>query len=415
MIRSFYYLPGKDVKVIDGIADFDRLLEAEGAVLWVDLCKPTDDESYILTHDFKFHPLAIEDVISEKPQTKIDDYNRYLFMVFQVADYVGRDEGLKISELDLFLGKNMLVTVHYEEHRIFDFLYGRAEKDERLMSRGPDFLFHAVIDTVVDNYNATLDIFEYEVDQVEDDILGESDEDTLKSIFTLRRDLIELKRIVGPQKEALHQLERGLYSLISDQLVPYFSDIHDHLVRLNDIADAHRESLISSLELYYSSVSTETNKVIKVLTILTAIFIPPTFKTSLQMFFGSFQNAINQPLAPGGNTRNPGQLSFLANPERKHPSRRVGALLVQLFLRLILQHCLHTLDPAAGSSGRQGTCPFRFNTQPLTEQGHQFIFGLEARLLGPTVGRFPIQNAAVIKFLDDINCDDRFDSYSLSL
>ena len=281
MIRSYYYMPGEGVKKIEGIGDFDKLLETKDASLWVDMCKPNDGESYVLTHDFKFHPLAIEDVISEKPQTKIDDYDRYLFVVFQLADYIGREEGLKITELDLFLGKNMLVTVHYDDHRIFDYLYHRAERDERLMSRGPDYLFHAIIDTVVDNYNATLDIFEYEVDQVEEDILGESDEDTLKSIFTLRRDLIELKRIVGPQKEAVHQISRGLYPIISETLTPYFSDIHDHLTRLNDIADAHRESLISSLELYYSSVSTETNKVMKILTIITAIFIPPTFFVGL--------------------------------------------------------------------------------------------------------------------------------------
>ncbi len=281
MIKSFYYLPGEDVKVIDGIADFDKLCAVENSVLWVDLCKPTDQESYVLTHDFKFHPLAIEDVISEKPQTKIDDYERYLFVVFQMADYIGREEGLKVTELDLFLGKNMLVTVHYDEHRIFDFLYNRAERDERLMSRGADFAFHAVIDTVVDNYNATLDIFEYEVDQVEEDVLGDSDEETLKSIFTLRRDLIELKRIVQPQRDLLQRLSKQTFGLISENLSPYFSDIHDHLIRLNDISDAYRESLISSLELYYSSVSTETNKVIKVLTILTAIFIPPTFLVGL--------------------------------------------------------------------------------------------------------------------------------------
>ena len=281
MIKSFYYLPNEPVRVIDGIADFDRLCAAENSILWVDLCKPDDQESFVLTHDFKFHPLAIEDVISEKPRTKIDDYERYLFVVFQMVDYVGREEGLKITELDFFLGRNILVTVHYDDHRIFDYLYNRAERDERLLSRGADFLFHTIIDTAVDNYNSTLDIFEYEVDQVEEDVLGDSDEDTLKSIFTMRRDLIELKRIVMPQKDVLHHLSRLHYRQISEDLAVYFSDIHDHLVRINDVADAHRESLISSLELYYSSLSTETNKVIKVLTILTAIFIPPTFLVGL--------------------------------------------------------------------------------------------------------------------------------------
>jgi len=203
MIKSFYYLPGEDAKVIEGIADFDRLCAAEGAVLWIDMCKPTDEESYVLTHDFKFHPLAVEDVISEKSQTKIDDYERYLFLVFSIVDYVGREEGLKISELDLFLTKNTLVTVHYDEHRIFDFLHSRVQHGERLIDRGADYLFHAVIDAVVDNYNATMDIFEYESDQIEEEILGDFDEDTLKSIFTMGRDIVELKRIIRSQREVV--------------------------------------------------------------------------------------------------------------------------------------------------------------------------------------------------------------------
>lgn len=281
MIRSFFYLPNQGVQVIEGIADFDALLKQPNSVLWVDLNTPTDDESYVLTHDFNFHPLAIEDVISERPRTKLDIYDRYLFLVFQIADYVGREEGLKVSELDLFLAKNSLVTVHYDDHRIFDYLYHRAERDERLLSRGADYLFHTVIDTTVDNYNAILDTFEYEVDQIEEDVLGESDEDTLRSIFTLRRDIVQLKRTVMPQKEVLYQLSRGVGQLTSEKLGVYFSDIYDHLVRINDMADAYRENLISSLEVYYSSVSTKTNEVIKVLTILTAIFIPPTFLVGL--------------------------------------------------------------------------------------------------------------------------------------
>lgn len=281
MIKTFHYLPDKGVDVIDGIADFDSLIADENAIIWVDLCKPTDEESYVLTHDFKFHPLAIEDVISEKPRTKIDDYGRYLFMVFQIVDYVGKDEGLKIGEIDLFLSKNTLVTVHYDQHRIFDYLYHRAARDERLVGRGADFLFHAVVDTIVDNFNTTLDILEFDVDQVEDDVLGEADEDTIRSIFTLRRDIVHLKRIVLPQKEALNRLSKEQFSLISKTASVYFSDVFDHLVRINDITDFHREILNSSLEVYYSSISTKTNEVIKFLTIFTVLFIPPTFLVGL--------------------------------------------------------------------------------------------------------------------------------------
>lgn len=281
MIKSFHYVPNEDIKVIDGIADFDKLCAVENSFLWVDLCKPTDQESYILTHDFKFHPLAIEDVISEKARTKIDDYDRYIFMVFQIVDYIGREEGLKIGEIDFFLSGNSLVTVHYDEHRIFDYLYHRAEKDERLLSRGADFIYHAVIDSIVDNYNTTLDILEYEIDQVEDDVLGKPDEETIKAIFTLRRDIVHLKRIVLPQKEALNRLSKEQFKLIGKTASVYFSDIHDHLIRINDIADFHREILNSSLEVYYSSVSTKTNEIIKFLTIVTVLFIPPTFLVGL--------------------------------------------------------------------------------------------------------------------------------------
>ena len=281
MIRSFFYLPDKGVTVGEGIGDFDTWCRREGSILWVDMCKPTDEESFVLTNDFQFHPLAIEDVISEKPRTKIDDYDRYLFLVVQVVDYVGREEGLKVSEIDMFLTRNALVTVHYDDHRLWDYLYGRAEKDERLMRRGVDFLFHAVVDTVVDNYNATLDILEYEIDQVEEDVLGMPDEDTVKSIFTLRRDILQLKRIVLPQKEVLSQLARPPHNLISKQASVYFSDIYDHLVRINDVADSERDTLSSSLEVYYSSVSTKTNQIIKILTIFTVLFIPPTFLVGL--------------------------------------------------------------------------------------------------------------------------------------
>lgn len=281
MIRSFYYVPGQPVQVADGICDFDHMVAQEGAILWIDLCKPTDEESYILTHDFNFHPLAIEDVISEKPRTKIDDYERYLFLVFQVVDYVGREEGLKTGEVDLFLGENSLVTVHYDDHRIFDFLYSRAERDDRLMSRGADFLLHAIVDAMVDNYNTTLDILEYEVDQIGNDVLGQPDEETLKSMFTLRRDIVQLKRLVMPQREVLARLCREKFKLISKTAAVYFSDIHDHLHRINDLADFHREILNSSLEVYYSSVSTKTNEIIKFLTIMTVLFIPPTFLVGL--------------------------------------------------------------------------------------------------------------------------------------
>lgn len=154
-------------------------------------------------------------------------------------------------------------------------------RDDRLMSRGAEFLFHNLLDVMVDNYNSILEYFETEVDAIEDDVLEEPDEETVKNIFTLRRDIYDLKRIVLPQREMLLQISRGQFPLISERAALYFRDIHDHLTRIIELSESHRDTLISALEVYFSNVSTKTNQIIKILTIFTVILMPPTFLVGL--------------------------------------------------------------------------------------------------------------------------------------
>jgi len=287
MIRSLLWRPDQPVRQIDGIADFDSLFADPEAVLWIEMFDPTDEESYILTHDFHFHPLAIEDVIeeedviSELSRAKIDDYKNYIYVEFSFADLITRDEGIHLQEVHIFLTKNSVVTVCDEKHKIFNYLHNRAIKDDRLMSRGAEFLFYTLLDVMVDNYNNILEYFEREVDEIEDDVLEEPDEETVKKIFTLRRDIYDLKRIVLPQREIVRRISRGQFSQISERASLYFRDIHDHLTRIIELSESHRDTLISALEVYFSNVSTKTNQIIKILTIFTVILMPPTFLTGL--------------------------------------------------------------------------------------------------------------------------------------
>ena len=287
MIRSFLWKPGKGVRAIDGIADFDSLFADPETVLWIDMTDPTDEESFILTNDFHFHPLAIEDVIEEEDaitefgRSKIDDYRDYLYVEFQIADYIGIEQGIDLQEIHLFLTRNTLVTVHDTNHKVFTHLRNRALRDERLMSRGADFLLHIMIDTIVDNYNSILEFFEKSVDEIEKDVLTEPDEDTVKTIFTLRRDIYELKRVALPQREIMGQISRRQFPMISDRASFYFNDVHDHLTRIIELSESHRDMLISALEVYFSHVSTKTNEIIKILTIFTVILMPPTFLVGL--------------------------------------------------------------------------------------------------------------------------------------
>lgn len=281
MIRYFNYTEQAGVQVGEGSADFESMLKVERGLLWVDMQQPGKEEERLLSDVFKLHPLAVEDAFLVNQVSKIDEYGEDMFAVFKLIDYQGEDDELKISEVDIFVSKRFVVTIHRERHRVFDFLYSKATGNIRMMSRGADLLFHAVVDAVVDSFNITLDVLESQVDDIEEHVLGAPDENIVRAIFRVRRNMALLKRVASPQKETLYRLSRDKIKAISDRARIYFRDIFDNVTRINDIADSNRETLSAALEVYFSSVSTKTNEIIKLLTLITVILMPPTFLVGL--------------------------------------------------------------------------------------------------------------------------------------
>lgn len=281
MVRSFYWTPGEGALESHGIQDFKEMMERPESILWVDLFNPSDEESYILTHDFRFHPLSIEDVLSEESRPKVDEYEGYLFVIFQTVGRPGGEDELTTNDIGLFLTHNAIVTVHSHEIGILDSLFNKFLRDDRIVARGSSFLFHAILDYLVDTYDKPLDIIEAGTDRIEDDVFEEPKPEIVKRIFNLRRDTLAFKRILAPLKEVVYQMTTGKISLISEKATIYFSDIYDHLNRMTDEADGNRDILNSALEVYYSTVSDRTNQIIKFLTIFTAIMLPPSFIAAL--------------------------------------------------------------------------------------------------------------------------------------
>jgi len=281
MITTYTYRPDRGVEKHEGVVDFTAFLQDPEVVFWTDLQSPTDEESYVLTHDFKFHPLSIEDVISEVPTPKIDVYDDYVFVVFKIADYFPGTTGLNTKEVDIFMMRNGVVTVHQEPVRPVEMLGLRCDRDDRILSRGAGPLFHSVLDYLGDHYNHTMEGLEDAVDEVEDQVFDEPDESVMKDIFNLKRDLAQLKRLITPQREMLNRLSRDEFKLIDPAMKMYFRDIFDHLNRVNDLADSYRDTLTSALEVYFSTVSSHTNEIIKILTIFSAIMLPLTFIVGL--------------------------------------------------------------------------------------------------------------------------------------
>lgn len=280
MITTYTYRPDAGVKTHEGVIDFGEFLRDIDTVFWVDMQSPSDEESYVLTHDFQFHPLSIEDVIAEVPTPKIDVYDEYVFLVFKIADFEPTT-GLNTKEIDVFLLKSGVVTVHREPVKPIDTMKAKCQRDDRVLSRGPAFLFHSIVDYLADHYNTTMEGLEDAVDVVEDEVFDEPDESVMKAIFNLKRDLAAVKRLITPQREILNRLSREYFRLIDPETNIYFRDIFDHLNRVNDLADSYRDTLTAALEVYFSTVSSKTNEIIKILTIFSAIMLPLTFIVGL--------------------------------------------------------------------------------------------------------------------------------------
>lgn len=277
MIKSYCYNRDDGLTHLEGIQEFKTLVARKDSVLWVDMISPTDEESYTLTSEFAFHPLAIEDVLSEMSRPKVDDYGEFLFTVVQVLGPPMQEVDIEIRPIGIFLTGNAVVTVHFQKSKALAAVAERLDKNSRVISRGADFLYHTVMDHIVDTYFNALNRLEQEVDKVEIELFEDPDQTTLKRMFHTRRDLSIISRVIIPQSEVVTRITKNVFPLISEKCAVYFSDILDHLQVMLSTTGVQRESINSAVDLYYSQVSTKTNEVIKVLTILSALFLPATF------------------------------------------------------------------------------------------------------------------------------------------
>ena len=273
MIHSFIFSEGKLVSR-DLELEALRLIHGDkGLVLWVDLENPTDEEiKSVLEGVFAFHPLAIEDCVTPSSLPKIEDYDDYLFMVTHAVDFTRTDK-FATTELDLFLGKEFLVTFHRTPLKSVQTTIDRVAKST---ARGPDRLAHTLLDHLVDNYQPVMDELSAELEELEESVLSrDSGQKTLvNEILHVRRDFARLRAIVRPQRDVIDRLARGDSKFIRAKLLPYFRDLKDNLARLDDTAAGYHERLMMAFDIFLNKAAFEANEGIKFLTALTAITLP---------------------------------------------------------------------------------------------------------------------------------------------
>jgi magnesium transporter len=259
------------------------LLADTNLFLWVDLEGPTqEDVQAILVDVFHFHPLSIEDCVTVSPSPKVEEYtpkeddkfSPYLFIVIHAVDYSRQDGQFATSELNFFLGKNFLVTYHEKPMRNVSLVEERAIKGTVQIARAPDRVAHSLLDTLVDNYKPALDELSLEIAELEQNALQHPNKETFNKILQIKKEVLHLRQIIGPQREVLSRFAKGEFKLIRPHLVPYYRDVYDALFHIGEMAQGYTDTLTNILQVYLNMSSNQTGEVVKLLTLITVITTP---------------------------------------------------------------------------------------------------------------------------------------------
>src|SRR6266404_4108514 len=259
------------------------LLKDTNLFLWVDLESPTPEETKSVLEDvFHFHPLSIEDCVMVSPSPKVEEYSPreedrftpYLFMVIHAVDYSRKDGLFATSELNFFLGKNFLVTYHDGPSRSVTQTEERAVKAQMHIARAPDRVAHTLLDSIVENYKPALEELSLEIAELEQKALQDPCKETLNKILQVKKEVVHLRQIIGPQREVLARFARGEFKLIRPHLVPYYRDVYDALFHISELAQGYTDSLTGILQVYLNMSSNRTGEVVKLLTMITVITTP---------------------------------------------------------------------------------------------------------------------------------------------
>lgn len=257
-----------------------RALRDPQARLWLDMDKPSDEEYALLDDVFGFHPLAIEDTIAYNQRPKIESYNHvgathtagYFYMVIHGPDLATFRENVRTKELDIFVSERYLVTIHDEPMSSIEHVMKRCKGDaRRVLEQGIDVLLYSILDQLVDHYQPILEHMQESIEQLEDDALNKPTPQLLTDISRERRELLALRRVIGPQRDVIAQLSRGEVPFIRESCRVYFRDVQDHLARAVEMIELYRELIASARDLYLSAINNNLNQIMKTLTIVTAI------------------------------------------------------------------------------------------------------------------------------------------------
>lgn len=271
-------------------------LKDEGGLLWVDFQGEAIESAEPLLQDiFNFHPLAIDDALRENHVPKIDNWREAVYVCVHDVVFDTRMLDLVTHEVDFFFGKNFLVSLHHAPVEAVNRVWRHTESNHSRLEAGPDHLLYDLLDTIASDYMPVADALDETIDEIEEEVFGNPTQHTLNKIFSVRRAVLKMRRIISPQREVLNRLARDEYPFIDPKDRVYFRDVYDHLVRLADLNESLRDLIGGTLDTYLSVIANRQNAIMKTLTITSVLFLPISF---LAGFFG--MNFLGLPFADNG-------------------------------------------------------------------------------------------------------------------
>ncbi|MBA3716024.1 MAG: magnesium/cobalt transporter CorA [Pyrinomonadaceae bacterium] len=257
-------------------ADISELRQASQNVVWADVSDPTSQDFLDLAEEFGFHHLSIEDCRNEHQRPKVEEYPGYYFIVLYEAELVGPHDNLELREVNIFLGKNFIVTVHSQPIRAIK-TAGRLwhEWTDRA-EHGSGLLAYLLMDAIVDDYMPLLDVLSERMDEIEDHIFGDFQPVAIQEIFRVKKQLLHLRRTITPLRDVFNTMLRREQPIFPRETYVYFQDVHDHIIRTADAIDTLRDMLGSTMDAYLSVSGNRMNMVMKRLTSVSTILMSVT-------------------------------------------------------------------------------------------------------------------------------------------
>lgn len=264
--------------------------------LWVDLEQPQADERRLLSDVFRIHELAVEDALAAIHHPKVETYAGLLYLILHGIRSGDHDNIFVTQDVDFFVGRNFLVTVHHGPSRSIAEEQSICMRHGELFADGPIGICHRIVDRLVDHYGPEVDALEDQLEDLEQSVFDEPSRNPLKDLLALKRDVALLRRVALPQRDAVGRLARREFPQISEKMGYRFRDVYDQLVRLTDESIFLQDRVTGLLDAHLSNQSNRLNQVMKVLTVLSLIFMPLTVLTSM------WGMNVALPHLPGGET-----------------------------------------------------------------------------------------------------------------